>query len=242
MPIEQVIEKRRKLVSDMCDQLIVSSKLSAKVSPSWAALRGAMGDAAIDAAERFLHVLRPKIADRQADFYNVNSNLGLAIDEAVTVADAVDGWSDGLVELLSNWSAMDREQKSFGMLLATPSLDLTRRDLDLTAAYGLAATVYLSDNLRELILMDNPLTDAGAAAIGTALAAKPSSPLASLHLNGTGAGERTARVLAGLIQSNRTLTELRLQRNPNLDSDAKALLQEACRARAPDAPPMKLLL
>jgi len=240
--IEHVIQKRRKLVSDMCDQLVVSSKHHAAVAPEWARLRSVSEVNAIDVADRFLRSMRPAISGRAPEFYNVNSNLLVAIDEAVGAADAVDWWSEGVDELLDTWSAMEREQKSVPMLLAAQSLDISRRNLELTAAYGVAATICMSDRLTDLILQDNPLTDAGVAAIGTALAAKPLPVLSALTLGNTGAGERAARVFAGLIESQPSLTKLNLTRNATLDQASKTMLERANKERTKAGMPKLMLV
>jgi len=214
--IEQVIEKRKKLVSDMCEQLIVSSKQTAATSDEWGMLREVMGDVAIDAADRFLRSMQLAITAEKADHYNDNSKLLVAIDEAVGVANAVDGWSEGMVSVLGNWSGQEKERKTAYMLLNTPTLELPHRGLDVSAAFGLAATLYLSDTLTEINVGDNPLTDAGVAAIGMALSAKPLPVLRELTLSNTGAGERAALVMTALIETHPTLRKLNLRQNPGI--------------------------
>ena len=74
------------------------------------------------------------------------------------------------------------------------------------------------------------------------MAAKPRPMLTSLVLGSTGAGERTARVVEGLITSNPTLTKINLSRNPNLDADARAWLTQAVEQRERSGAPKLMLI
>ena len=96
---------------------------------------------------------------------------------------------------------------------------------------GIAALVYLSPTLTEVIVSSNNFGDAGVAAIATAVGANPNSRLQSLFLNNTHAGERASRALLQMVQSNRSLTKLSLRQNGELDGETRQALARACSDR-----------
>ena len=60
--IEQVVSKRRKLMTDMADNIAITSTMVAQTSPGWARLREAMGgDVAVEAASGLLRGVRASI-------------------------------------------------------------------------------------------------------------------------------------------------------------------------------------
>mmetsp|Transcript_86989 Transcript_86989/g.173713 ORF Transcript_86989/g.173713 Transcript_86989/m.173713 type:complete len:237 (-) Transcript_86989:217-927(-) len=227
----------------MFDQLIVQSRSRPNYDPV-ALFLG-------DKASSFLDGSRASISGRSPDFYNINSNLSVAFDEAVTVADMVDGWADGLAEVCEFSSAVAGAGRGWVMgsdssftlsveqveqVLAERELEIPPRktgsNLGYRAAFGLSALLYISHNLHTLILNGHPLTDLGVAAMGLALLARPDSPLQALYLASTGAGERSCRVLVSVLQTHQTLTVLDLRSNPLLDAEARRELTRAAQQRA----------
>ena len=242
--IEQVVSKRRKLMTDMADNIAITSTMVAQTSPGWAPLRQAMGDdAAVEAASGLLRGwLRQRVDSEPPEFYNVNANLVDGAAMVLGVAEAVEGWGDGLQLVLDEFCALNKARYTLADLLALDSLDLSRRKIGVEAAYGVAALVYLSASLREVILADNRLGDSGVAAIATALSAKGrASGMKDLVLTRTGAGVRAGRALLELVRSpDTTLTRLVLTSNPELEADARQELEHAGAQRK--GAPLKLVL
>ena len=123
---------------------------------------------------------------------------------------------------------MNRETVRLGQLLLSESLDLTNRRMELVAAYGIAALLYLSPTLMEVIVSSNNFGDAGVAAIATALGANGNSRLQGLYLKNTHAGERAGRALMQMVESNVSLTKLDLRGNMELDGETRQALLQAC--------------
>lgn len=201
------------------------------MAPEWELLRETRGEHAIESAERLLSSIKATIEAKPPVYYNVNSHLVDGAAWVLGVADAVEGWGSGLSQVLDEYCAMNRETVRLGSLLLLESLDLTNRRMDLTAAYGIAALVYLSPTLTEVIVSSNNFGDAGVAAIATAAGANPNSRLQSLFLNNTHAGERASRALLQMVQTNRSLTKLSLRQNGELDGETRQALARACEGR-----------
>jgi hypothetical protein len=229
--LEQVIEKRRRLLCEMCEHVSIHAHQVATMAPSWQMLREARGEAAVGAAERLLQSVRRTIEMKEPAYYNVNANLVDGATWVLGVADAVEGWGDGLAEVLDNYCALNREQARLGQLLLLESLDLTNRKLELNAAHGLAALLYLSPTLTELIVPSNYFGDAGVAAIATALGANAQSRLQGLFLKGTHAGERAGRALMQMAEHNTSLTKIDLRGNGDIDIETRQALQRVCEQR-----------
>jgi len=99
-----VLSKRRKIVEDMCEQLAAKARQAAQ-SEAWAVLRCA-SDTSSDtsgsvpaAVEAFLNTSLMALAKREAEHYNENAPLGHAIQEAVAMAEILDGWPQELQAL-----------------------------------------------------------------------------------------------------------------------------------------------
>lgn len=229
--LEQVIEKRRRLLSEMCEHVSIHAHQVATMAPSWQALRETRGEAAVASAERLLQSVRQTIEMKEPAHYNVNAHLVDGATWVLGVADAVEGWGDGLAEVLDNYCAFNREQVRLGKLLLLESLDLTDRKLELNAAHGLAALLYLSPTLTELIVPKNTFGDAGVAAIATALGANDHSRLQGLYLQSTHAGERAGRALLQMLEHNTSLTKLHLHGNHDIDADTRQNLRRVCEGR-----------
>ena len=216
--LEQVVSKRRKLMCDMCDELIVQARYSTSQSEEWALLRQVKGEGAVDAADRMLRSFRGAIEAEQPEHFNDNQKLLDATSDALGIANSVAGWGSGLHELLLDWQALNMERNSLEGLLTTAELDLSNRKLELNAAYGAAGLVIFNPHLTNLILVNNPLGDAGVAAIASALAASPQSRLEELTLQHTHAGERAAKALVTMLEANKSLDKLNVSRNPDLEA------------------------
>ena len=107
------------------------------------------------------------------------------------------------------------------ILQRTPQLHLPKRSLELTAAYGLAAVVFLSPALVELNITRNHVGDAGVAAIVTAVWANSATRLQALLIDHTGSGVRTGKALAEMLATNTSLTHLDVRGNPGLSEPGK---------------------
>ena len=229
--IEQVISKRRKLMVDMCDQISIDSRHVATTAKSWQTLREVCGEAAVTGAEQLLNTVRQTIISKPADYYNDNDNLVDGATYVAGVASALESWGEGLQEVLDSYCAMNKCRASLAELLSIDTLDLTRRNLSPSAAYGLAALVYLSPTITDLLVPDNHFGDAGVAAIASAVGANPHSRLRELFLARTGAGERSGRALVQMVQSNTSILRMDLRGNGELDEEARRLLVHACESR-----------
>ena len=93
----QVLGKRRKVVSDMCAQLAVKARQIAQ-SDEWQVLSATEVSAA-QVVEDFVKAKLLPLAEKEPEHYNDNAPLGSAIQEAVNMADILDGWAKGLVGL-----------------------------------------------------------------------------------------------------------------------------------------------
>ena len=105
-----MLSKRRKVVADMCQQLAVKARQVA-LSDEWDALRGEdePKDGVPVAVESFLKERLLSLAEKEPDHYNENAPLGDAIQEAVAVADILDGWPQELRALSEKVGATSAE-------------------------------------------------------------------------------------------------------------------------------------
>lgn len=93
----QVLGKRRKVVQDMCEQVAIKVRQQAQ-GKEWKLLLPDQGegspssDGTVPAVEKFLKDALMPIAEKEPEVYNDNKPLGKAIEEAVALADLVNGW------------------------------------------------------------------------------------------------------------------------------------------------------
>ena len=103
LTIDQVISKRRRLVTDMCTQ--VTEKIIYSVRTAWhpelsAALQSVhSGHRAHEVVENRLNAILVPFCERHAEFYNTDMHLGGAINDALAAASSLTHWSTGLEEL-----------------------------------------------------------------------------------------------------------------------------------------------
>ena len=95
--LEQVLGKRRKVVVDMCEQLAAKAQLVAQ-SEEWILLHGSdkAATGAPLAVQTFLKERLMSLADEEEEYYNENTTLGDAIQEAAAVAAILTEWPQGL--------------------------------------------------------------------------------------------------------------------------------------------------
>ena len=103
----QVLGKRQKVVGDMCAQLAVKARQIAE-SDEWQVLSASEVSAA-RMVEDFLKAKLLPLAQKEPDHYNDNAPLGSAIQEAVNMADILDGWASGLVGLAEKLGRTKKE-------------------------------------------------------------------------------------------------------------------------------------
>jgi len=92
--LEQVISKRRKVVSDMKDQMRSGFDLEL---PKWNALR--VLDPGMLRTNGFLRLF-DQVAERDASYYNDDEQLGSSVLDAVALSKMLEGWLEGLPALV----------------------------------------------------------------------------------------------------------------------------------------------
>ena len=108
-----MLGKRRKVVRDMCEQLASKARLEAE-GEAWAVLRRGADDGVPAAAEAFLQQRLMALGEKAPSHYNENAPLGDAIQEAVAMADLLDGWPKELQELAEVAVVARAEEKEDG--------------------------------------------------------------------------------------------------------------------------------
>ena len=101
--LEQVLGKRRKVVADMCEQLVARARQAAQ-EDGWEVVRvRTVRDAepVPRAVSQFLEERLTALSLRAAEHYNDNAPLGEAIQEAVAVAEGLVQWPQGLHALVT---------------------------------------------------------------------------------------------------------------------------------------------
>ena len=139
LTLEQVLGKRRKVVSDMCQQLADKARLACEQhSALWDVLRTkdeAPGSVP-HSCEAFLSHRLMALAQRDPAHYNENAPLGHAIGEAVAMADIAAGWAEGLHALAAEANCKERKAvhrlKKVG--LALTALGRAEKDVAKTKA------------------------------------------------------------------------------------------------------------
>lgn len=167
LTMEQVMSKRRKVVQDMCKQLIERRFAEIQKDGDWQQICASVGKGADNVAS-YLRALLDPIAGRETTFYNQDAQLGCAINDAVKQAGRVASWPQKLRELVA---AEPR-------LLTSP---VVRIDAKLADPVGVAALVLLSSHLTELDLHRAELGPDGATMLAAAIA-HGTAPLRRLYL------------------------------------------------------------
>ena len=98
LTIEQVVSKRRKVVQDMCDQVVLRFEHEMPKRPAWQALLALRGDA-VQVATAELQRQLDGLSRRNAEHYNEDASLGDAITRAVASVGHVEAWADSLAQL-----------------------------------------------------------------------------------------------------------------------------------------------
>ena len=108
LTLEQVVSKRRKVASDLCDSLLLElrGEIERDDDGSWVRLRNLMSqvdDALPDVALSASTVLEKKLArdvkDRPPEYFNDDAQLSAAIKMAVDAKRSIAGWPDQLPSL-----------------------------------------------------------------------------------------------------------------------------------------------
>ena len=113
LTIEQVVSKRRKVVQDMCDQVVLRFEHEMPKRPAWQPLLALRGDA-VQVATAWLKRQLDGLSQRDAEHYNEDASLGSAITQAVEKVGHAEAWADGLAKLAPKAKA------SFARALAHP--------------------------------------------------------------------------------------------------------------------------
>ena len=192
LTIEQVLDKRRKVVADMCEQLEARVRREAQ---EWHVLRGDGEErtGVPRAVKAFLKERLQPVAKKEVEHYNENAPLGDAIREAVAMADLVSGWPEEL-EAVAQWARREGGEGGEGgegvrrsaaqLVRAEGALALSGGEkgdaVPIEVAHGLGALLWArgADAPLSVDLSERKLGAAGAAALGRAL----TPTLASLAL------------------------------------------------------------
>jgi hypothetical protein len=106
LTIEQVVSKRRKVVQDMCDQVLLRFEHEMPKRPDWQALLALRGDA-VQVATVWLKGQLDGLSQRDAEHYNADASLGGAITQAVESVGHAEAWADGLAKLVPKANVED---------------------------------------------------------------------------------------------------------------------------------------
>ena len=147
LTIEQVLGKRQKVVRDMIEQLRRGAQREAETSPAWAMLRDA--DGRCPAADRFLEAKLTPLGEHEATHYNRNGPLGDAIQEAVAVAEIVDGWPEELRALAERLGT-----EAEALLKAPPAEVRPRGTLSRNEAEGLCCLAWHASHVDASMSID----------------------------------------------------------------------------------------
>ena len=188
LTIEQVVSKRRKVVQDMCDQVLLRFEHEIPKRPDWQALLALRGDA-VQAAAAELKRQLDGLSQRDAEHYNEDASLGSAITQAVESVGHAEAWADGLAKLVPKagvsparepssplaWQPRDSSRvtlqvKDMAGLLSASSIDLKEKRLEATDVQTAVLPLLLvSGVLTDLNLKSNKLGAEGGTAIAEAL-------------------------------------------------------------------------
>ena len=210
LTLEQVVSKRRKIVRDMADQLVLRATAVAAREPTWAELRANMPALSVTVASCLRSAL-DVLSGREPEHYNDDERLGESIRRAVDSAMGVSGWAAGIRAVVPptgnaggtldglltreavNWSYLS-SGKRFG----------------LHAGQAAGCVLALSPRIRTLDLFDANLTDKAAIALSDGL--RTNTSLLSLRLGRNPIGAAGAAALASALWDHRTLAVLLLDR------------------------------
>ena len=204
LTIEQVVSKRRKLVAEMCDQIVLGAPRAVQQG-EWAALREA-----VDVIPGVVNALRAALVPmytRQPEWYNTDQNFGGAVGQAVEVSGAVSGWGEGIAALASK---LERDP-TVANLLAMDVVDLHRKQLRTVEARGLGALVFWASRLSTLNLHGCNLDVEAGFAISLGLTA--TKTLTVLDLRDNKLGPRGAEALSVGVGANCSITSLDISWN-----------------------------
>ena len=96
--IEVVVSRRRKVVSDMTDQMVLLSTSNLEQADEWALLRAV--DGGMRGATRFIQSFR-SAAEHAPEYYNDDEQLGDSVMGAVKLSNILKAWPAGLKALMS---------------------------------------------------------------------------------------------------------------------------------------------
>ena len=170
LTLDEQLAKRRKVVLDMCRVMNDSLKHELASSAAWAQIQNVFGDVDVDGeAKARLREWLDEIGAAGADVFNLDANLGAAIQACCSTKAVVTGWPRGFERLCAAagveevGALFDRPKLSLGMAgLADPEvgalalvlrtqrpaelrqLDLLGNDISVRAATHLADVVLAS--------------------------------------------------------------------------------------------------
>eukprot|EP00966_Prymnesium_polylepis_P181174 4196501-Prymnesium_polylepis.1 len=176
LTLEEVLGKRRKVVTDMCEQLASKARQVAQAD-EWDVLRGVNEEkkGAPMAVETFLDERLIPLACEAADHYNENGPLGDAIQEGVALAEILAGWPQKLRALATGMGAASAEAlvQSTEVVLLPKGMNVSQE-----VVKGLAALVWARPKL-ELVFDGLKMAPECLAVLARAL--RPSVTLLSLR-------------------------------------------------------------
>eukprot|EP00966_Prymnesium_polylepis_P106897 2475317-Prymnesium_polylepis.1 len=206
----------------MCNQLALKAQQKAQ-SEEWAVLHASDDDKGVPAVvEMFLKEKLMSLAEKEVEHYNENQELGEAIQEAVLLADVLDGWPQGLHEL----SGLMRVKVEGLVRSAEPFLLPTQTKVTKEVTEGICALMWARPTLE--ITLDH--CDAGPESLATlASALRPtvkSLSLKSSNIAKTGNDLRGVRQLCLALKDERCCGLLTFDLDSNELKDAEELLAQ----------------
>ena len=226
LTLEQVLSKRRKVVEDMCEQLAIKARHAAQLD-EWGTLPS-------DAVDAFLEDRLMPVAKREPEHYNDNAPLGSAIQEAVAMADILDGWPNELKALAEVAGEAPTTVEELVRSEGTLALSL-KGDARIEVVHGICALLWArsKDAPLSLDLSGRSVGAEGLAALGRAM----TPTLLSLNLqksncaNNGGDNSGIEHLCAGLLRGGGGLTELNLAKN-RLNAGAAKAIDEALKTNS----------
>jgi len=190
LTLEQVIAKRRKVVQDMCGQLLVGVEHAIDTTEEWSAFFE-KSELNKERVTKFLKRWLDSHSEREEEHYNDDESLGQAIDAAVQAAKCVSAWPS----TFKKWTSEEHKKGNAQGDWFVYSPDSAR-----DRAEGIPAALLAMDKLQELDLKDSRLSTASVVmAVEAVQHSHQGRSLLRLDLTGNEVDVRGARTLGGLL-------------------------------------------